>query len=474
LLWSGFLLAVAVALRFHRLGQDSLWVDEYASLVTAKLPLAMIPAGALSGDAFEPPLYFWLLHLAIGLLGDSEAALRLLSAVTGAVTVPLVVLLIRALGQSAGVAILGGGLLALSPLHLWYSQEARPYALFLCLGLGSLVCLLRALRTDAVLPWIGFAGLAALAVLTHVVALVFPLVGWMWAIRARRGGSVLRPLFAATLAIVLVTAPFAYRLAHAVSHAQGTGSPPRQLTGLEIPYTMFTYVLGYSFGPSVREIQDEGASASLLHHPAQSSLGAVAVLALIALVLRLRSNAAKSLGLLALAPMAATWLGSVLSGKAYNVRYALPGVIGFLGLVALGISGLREPRRWIAAALLAGLFLWADAQWFIATRYWKEDSRSAVAWLQATLPPGATVAVAPGYQTEVLTYYARRGGANLVFASLPDTISSLPSPLPDALLITRLHHLPHWRELVRGLELGAGRAPQEAELVGYRAVLFRH
>ena len=103
-----------------------------------------------------------------------------------------------------------------------------------------------------------------------------------------------------------------------------------------------------------------------------------------------------------------------------------PGYHGVSGLVALGISDLRGSRRWIATALLAGLFLWSDAQWFFASRYWKEDSRSAVAWLQSRLPPGARVAVAPGYQAEVLTYYARRGRANLVFAGLPDTLP--PSP----------------------------------------------
>ena len=54
------------------------------------------------------------------------------------------VLLVRAFGESTRVAILSAALLALNPLHLWYSQEARPYALLVCLGIGSLVCLLRA------------------------------------------------------------------------------------------------------------------------------------------------------------------------------------------------------------------------------------------------------------------------------------------------------------------------------------------
>ena len=471
MVWSCLLLAVAAALRLYRLGQNSLWVDEYYSLITARLPLADVSAAALGSEAFQSPLYFWLLHFVIGLFGDSETALRSVSVVAGAITIPLLVLLVRAMGESTRVATLSAALLALNPLHLWYSQEARPYALLLCLGLGSLVCLLRALRTGSSLAWAGFAGLASLAILTHVIGLVFPFIGWVWALRRRRDPSVVRPLLAATVAILLVTAPFGYQLTQAVSQAQGTGSPPRHLTGLEIPYTLFTYLLGYSFGPSVRDIQDSGPLAAVLAHPGQSALGAVALLTLTALVLRLRGEAAKNLALLCLLPLTAAWLGSAVTGKPYSVRYTLPGLIGFVGLVALGISGLRPPRRSVAATLVAGLFLWADAQWFFAPRYWKEDSRSAIAWLQANLPPGSTVAIAPGYQKGVLTYYARRSGAAFVFDSLPEAASSLRSALPEALLVTRLHHLPHWRELVRSFEPVAGNPPPPIDLVGYRVFL---
>jgi hypothetical protein len=81
------------------------------------------------------------------------------------------------------------------------------------------------------------------------------------------------------------------------------------------------------------------------------------------------------------------------------------------------------------------------------------------------------VAVAPGYQKGILAYYARRSGADFVFDSLPEAASSLGSTLPEALLVTRLHHLPHWRELVRSLDPIAGNPPPPIELTGYRAFL---
>jgi len=278
-------------------------------------------------------------------------------------------------------------------------------------------------------------------------------------------------LIVASAVILAVVAPFGYMLGQAVQHAPGTGSPPRSLTGLEIPYTIFTFLVGYSFGPSVRDIQDHGSLAAVLAQPIQSAVAAMALLAVATMVIRLRNRTAIALGLLLILPIIATWLGSAITGKAYNVRYTLPGIIGFVGLVAIGITSLPDRRRTVAVILVTGLFLWADAQWFFAPRYWKEDSRSAVAWLARRLPPGSTVAIAPGYQKGVLTYYASRSGVDLNFDSLPEAARSVGSPLPEALLVTRLHHLPYWKELVNSLEPGATSLPHATELIGYRVFL---
>jgi len=464
LVWCSLLLLVAAGLRLYALGQNSLWVDEYRSLLTARFPLTDIPAAALSRDAFEPPVYFWLLHLVIWLFGDSEVALRFLSAIAGAITAPLAGFLFRGLGVDARAAIGGAALLALSPLHLWYSQEARPYALLVCLGVGALACFLRARATGSSFAWVGFGVLASLAVLTHVTGLVFVLLAWMWGLTRPRQ-PLARGLVISSASILLAIAPFGYQLAQAVSHAEGKGSPPRDLTGLEMPYTLFTYLAGFSFGPSVRDIQERGPWAAVWLHPVESALGVLALLAVIALALRLRGTVVTRLMLLTLVPMTATWIGSALTGKAYNVRYTLPGIIGFLGLVALCASELPRPRRSIAIVALAALLLWADLQWFFTPGYWKDDSRSAVAWMQAELPPKSTVAVAPGYQTGVLRYYAEHLGAQFSFDSLPEAAAVLDSP-PEVLLISRTQHLPHWRELVRSLNRTTD-VSLAVELIGY-------
>lgn len=467
LAWCSLLFLIALGLRLYALGQNSLWVDEHASLLTARFPLADIPTAALSHDAFEPPVYFWLLHLVIQLFGESEFALRLLSAVAGALTIPLAAFLFRSLGATTSMALVGAALLALSPLHLWYSQEARPYALLVCLGVGALVCFARAQVTQSRRAWFGFGLLAALAILTHLAGSVFVLLAWGWWVLSRPRRPLPRGLLVATAAILLATAPFAYQLAQAVSQAEGKGSPPRPLTGLELPYTVFTYVAGFSFGPSVRDIQETGPWTALKAHPVESAVAAVALLVVLAFALRLRGNAAICLLLLTFVPMAATWIGSAVTGKAYNVRYTLPGIVGFVGLLALMVSQVPRANRYAAVTLVAVIFLWADVQWFTIPGYWKDDSRATVAWIRGQLPMQSRVAVAPGYQTGVLRYYAARLGAQFEFDSLPEATARIGTPTPQALLMSRRDHLPHWRELVRSMNLEPD-SPPAVELTGYR------
>jgi hypothetical protein len=125
---------------------------------------------------------------------------------------------------------------------------------------------------------------------------------------------------------------------------------------------------------------------------------------------------------------------------------SLRDLVGFLGILSIQVRALAPGPRavWLA---LVGLALWADAQWFWVTCYWKEDSRAAVAWLGHELPRGATIAVAPSYSITPLAYYSRRAAIELRFLPIPPGVGIPGGTSPDALVLTRLHHVPHWREL---------------------------
>ena len=127
------ILLVAAFLRLHRLDAQSFWNDEGNSARIAERSLDRIVEGA-AGDV-HPPGYYILLRYWRGGFGESEFALRSLSVAAGLVLVGLTYLVGRYL-FGEGVGLIAAFLGALSPFAVYYSQEARMYAL-----LGALAAL---------------------------------------------------------------------------------------------------------------------------------------------------------------------------------------------------------------------------------------------------------------------------------------------------------------------------------------------
>ena len=464
-------IVVGAALRGFHLGANSLWTDEFATLFLASNPVGEILK--LSSTAnFVPPLYFVMVHGMLRLFGESEVTLRWLSVAAGICTIPLFWLLISELTASRTTAAIGAGLLAVNPLHLWFSQEARPYAFLLMLGCGGLLFLARALRRGALADWSGFSICSALAILTHTTGLVFLLVGWAWTLRSPDRRPSLRPLVVASIAAGLLCAPFFVAIAQSLVASHFTfHSPPRALTGLEIPYSLFTYLAGFSFGPGPRDIQNLGALAAVRTNPVESTLAAVVALAVLTLLVRERRPGMVPFGiLLGISLMGMVGLAAV-SGKAYNVRYTLPAMVGFLGALSVAIRPLTPGLRAVWLTTLFAFSVTADVQWFSLSRYWKEDSRAAVTWLRGRLGPDARVAVAPSYSAQPLAYYARRSAAQLRFVPLQPNARLVPSDLPDALVLTRLHHVPNWTDLRTEFMSAPGVRTFNADVPGYEIFL---
>lgn len=132
----------AAALRLGGAGSHDLWIDEAFSLWMAQQPLPDLWSIAASLD-HHPPLYYSLLRGWIALVGESEYALRSLSAWCSVATVPLFYQLARKLLWSdkltrwaVPVATL---LLICAPFHVSYAQEARMYALLALAAVGAIV-----------------------------------------------------------------------------------------------------------------------------------------------------------------------------------------------------------------------------------------------------------------------------------------------------------------------------------------------
>ena len=230
------LFGAALLVRLYRLGAQSLWLDEGSSW-----ELSRAGWGALLRDLLNPaaayPLYHLLLKAWMGLFGDAEWALRLPSALAGALAVAAVYMAAVELerlaladhpqiaqiaqiedrsrtrtvwstkGANAGEgrerenakprmgAVSWFGLAAAlimlaAPYAIWYGQEAKVYGLLLLCAALVAWALPRALRTGARRDWLALALICLVALFVHrLAALLVVAAGWAALIRQGTGNK---------------------------------------------------------------------------------------------------------------------------------------------------------------------------------------------------------------------------------------------------------------------------------------------
>jgi uncharacterized membrane protein len=133
-------------LRVLLLGAKGMWLDETFSVWMSSHPLPDMLQWIVRIDQ-HPPLYYVLLHYWITLTGDAAYDVRLLSALFGAATIPIIYLIGKRMsGVVMGLA--AALILALSPFHIYFAQETRMYTLLTFNAAVAIYALVR-LLTDA-------------------------------------------------------------------------------------------------------------------------------------------------------------------------------------------------------------------------------------------------------------------------------------------------------------------------------------
>jgi mannosyltransferase len=138
-----FVVLLAAALRFYALDNQSLWNDEGNSLRLAQRTFPDLIQTA-SHD-IHPPGYYLALSMWRNLTGDSEFALRLLSAFAGVLTVACVFALGRSL-FAWGAGLVAALLIAMNSFSVYYAQEARMYSLLALFAAASMLAFVRWLK----------------------------------------------------------------------------------------------------------------------------------------------------------------------------------------------------------------------------------------------------------------------------------------------------------------------------------------
>jgi uncharacterized membrane protein len=126
------LVLISAGIRFYKIAAKDVWLDEANTVRIAEEPVGpMIDRLKLDSS---PPLYYLMLHCWMKLFGQSETAIRGLSALLGVLLVAAVFLVARRL-FNPGTGLLAAAFTALSPIQVMYSQETRMYTLLPILSL---------------------------------------------------------------------------------------------------------------------------------------------------------------------------------------------------------------------------------------------------------------------------------------------------------------------------------------------------
>jgi mannosyltransferase len=394
------LAAVVVAgafLRLTALNRQSLWFDEVDVVVRAQQPLETV-LRTFVAEGENGPLYNILLALWVRLAGVSELAVRFPSAVAGTLSIPLIYLLGRRLvGPSAG--LVAAGLLAISPYHVWYSQEAKMYALVVLLALASSVCLVEALDRNHRLLWASYAIVTTLLFYTHVATVLVFVAQSLYVVltrRAWRGRE--RGWLAAAAVLTLPYLPIALWALRVVGGGVQTWQP-------DVSLWEATRIFGIKFAVNRADAVIETRGALLY---AVLAIGGTCMLA----ARRTRERWWLLLIALTAVPVVGLYLVS-LRQSVFSDRYAIVALPAYLLLDAAAVVLLTRHRLlWPLGALAIFLllaFAWAPLRDVNrSTAAEKEDWRSAYAWVADRGEPGDVLLLHPGYIITTYDYYHQR------------------------------------------------------------------
>lgn len=202
-----FLVAVGAAMRFASLGEQSFHHDEVITVARVLPGSFSDMLRAVRNSESNPPLYYVLAWAWTKAFGTGAFGLRSLSACFGLATVP-VAYCIGAELSNRRAGLIAAALAAVNPMLIWYSQEARSYAVLVFFCAVSLLFFVRSLRTRRGSDLSLWALGSALALCSHYFAFFAVGIEAAWLLVALRSRwRVVLPAVAAVTAVGLALVP---------------------------------------------------------------------------------------------------------------------------------------------------------------------------------------------------------------------------------------------------------------------------
>ncbi len=395
-------------LRFATLDLQSYRYDEAVTVGRVLHPSLFDTLATVPKSESTPPLYYLVAWLWSRVFGSGEVGLRSLSALAGTASILVVYLGAAALELPRRAGLIAAAIVAVSPVLIWFSQDARAYALAFLLTALSFLFFARARRSGSKRDLAWWAVTSSLALATHYFAafVVIPeaalllLSSHFFAGRANKGEVSLggqRVAVAIGVVIVagLLLAPIALRQADN-AHAGWIAEQP----------------LGQRLERAAAKLVGEDNGNE---HGTRGSgpipLGVPAALALAALALllwrgdRRERRGAAITATVALAGIALPLLLGAFGADYLDGRNLIPVFVPLIVLLGAGF-GVRR-GGWVGLAL-AGAFCFCSLVYTIEIdrlpRLQREDLRNAASRL-GPLPAGTVVVSVRHAANQPLRYY---------------------------------------------------------------------
>ena len=383
---------LAALLRLPTLDVQSFWLDEAVTVEVLRGDFGHVLDGVWETES-TPPLYYVLAWVWSQAFGLGEVGLRSLSAVLGTATVPVAWAIGRRLAGERAAAI-GALLVAVNPLLVWYSQEARAYALLVFLTTLSFLLFLRALDQPSRGRLVAWGCVGALALATHYFAFFVLLAELLLYARARG----VRSLIPATAPMALAGLALAPLVLHQAGEERAS------------------FISGQPFGTRLLQVPKQlliGYSS-----PGQLATGIACGLLFLAgvwLVVRRGSEGERSKARLAAivgGAVIAIPLVLALLGLDYLItRNLIAAAVPLLLVAAIGFASPRAGRLGITAAVaLAVVCVGVYAGQEASGAYQRDNWRGAVEALRKEGGPRAVIVSSPSAPPAARVYLPRPVG----------------------------------------------------------------
>lgn len=372
-LWSLLLILVLTfVLRVFRLDAQSLWWDEIAPILIARLPFPQWLIPVFQDRGHPPGLYFFLsLWMPSGL---DEFYVRFLSVIEGTLSVAILARLGARIG-GARVGIIAALLMALSPFYIWYAQESRMYAPLILAAVASSWAFVELIHRPRASVAVGLFFCNVFGLYSHYLFGLFLLTQLLFLVMARgKYPRTLRFVMLATFGAGIVFAPWLIALQLMTIQGRPNLDWIPNAQWFDPLLSLFSVLLGASADPNF-----------LLNWLTPLCALAVAVFGVVVYGKTRRENVRWLLMWLVVPWFFIFLLSLFVPGRSLYVdRYLTPFVPALLLLIALGANALYERKRVLLGALAIVAFLpilFSLLNMYWTPRYARDDWRSVTTYL---------------------------------------------------------------------------------------------